>query len=93
MSVHPVLNTSATLVCGAVHKQSGSTCLRAFGHDGQHLLSHDEEHGLWTKDPLSCTCKTAGLCSSQKCVFTWPIGPRIAQEALASETWYWEGAL
>lgn len=92
MSVHPVV-TQSTHVCGILHRATGSTCLRPAGHDGQHVLSSDDGFALWTKDDRSCTCKSAGLCSSQKCIFAWPVGPKVAQEAVASSRWFWEGAL
>jgi hypothetical protein len=93
MSVHQVSNTSSTLVCGMVHKETGSMCLRHAGHDGQHLLSHEERPALWIKDPLSCQCGGPDMCPGQKCVFTWPVGPQVAAAALANPKWFWEGAL
>ena len=92
MSVHPVIADS-THVCGALHTKTGSTCLRPADHDGQHVLAHEEGFALWSKDPLSCTCKTAHMCANQKCVFAWPVGEKVAQSALADPRWVWEGAL
>ena len=92
MSVHTNI-TQSVHVCGALHKKTGSTCLRPADHAGQHVLSHEDGFALWTKDHLSCTCKTADMCSSQKCVFAWPIGASVAQNAVQSSDWVWEGAL
>jgi hypothetical protein len=93
MSVHTILHTSSQLVCGLVHTQSGSTCLRHADHVGQHVFSHEGVSGLWVKDPLSCKCGGRDMCPGQKCVVSWPVGEPVAQKALTSKDWTWEGAL
>ena len=92
MFVHPTI-TESVPVCGELHRQTGSTCLRPADHAGQHVLSHEEGFALWVKDPLSCSCKQAHMCASQKCVFVWPIGASVAESAVARKDWVWEGAL